>query len=68
MNHFSYLFFCETTPAAIKNLIVQPKEKPGLLHSLRGTWVKPLDAFKEPHLCSPLQNLLLYSPGMAVEA
>lgn len=48
---------------AIKDLIVQPKEKPGLLHNLRGTWVKPLDAFREPYLCSPLQNLLLYFPG-----
>ncbi|KAI3801135.1 hypothetical protein L1987_29238 [Smallanthus sonchifolius] len=49
--------------ADIKDLIVRPKEKPGLLHNLRGTWVKPLDAFKEPYLCSPLQNLLLYFPG-----
>ncbi|XP_076958626.1 uncharacterized protein LOC143634425 [Bidens hawaiensis] len=53
----------EILETSIKDLIVQPKEKPGLLHSLRGTWVKPLDAFKEPHLCSPLQNLLLYFPG-----
>ncbi|KAI3742033.1 hypothetical protein L1987_59712 [Smallanthus sonchifolius] len=53
----------EILEAAIKDLIVQPKEKPGLLHNLRGTWVKPLDAFKEPYLCSPLQNLLLYFPG-----
>ncbi|KAK9055656.1 hypothetical protein SSX86_026741 [Deinandra increscens subsp. villosa] len=53
----------EILETAIKDLIVQPKEKAGLLQSLRGTWVKPLDAFKEPYLCSPLQNLLLYFPG-----
>lgn len=61
--HLSYLFCSNPTSAAIKDLVVQPKEKPGLLHNLRGTWVKPLDAFKEPHICSPLQNLLLYFPG-----
>ncbi|KAK1420599.1 hypothetical protein QVD17_22318 [Tagetes erecta] len=53
----------EILETTIKDLIVQQKEKPGLLHNLRGTWVKPLDAFKEPYLCSPLQNLLLYFPG-----
>ncbi|KAJ0796600.1 putative transcription factor WD40-like family [Helianthus annuus] len=53
----------EILDTSIKEIIVQPKEKPGLLHNLRGTWVKPLDAFKEPYLCSPLQNLLLYFPG-----
>ncbi|GJT00728.1 NHL repeat-containing protein [Tanacetum coccineum] len=53
----------EILEIAIKDLIVEPKEKPGLLHNLRGTWVKPLDAFKEPRLCSSLQNLLLYFPG-----
>ncbi|XP_024966615.1 uncharacterized protein LOC112506647 isoform X3 [Cynara cardunculus var. scolymus] len=52
----------EILETAIKDLIVQQKEKPGLLHNLRGTWVKPLDAFREPYLCSPLQNLLLYLP------
>ncbi|KAL8197991.1 hypothetical protein R6Q57_029985 [Mikania cordata] len=53
----------EIIEKAIKDLLVQPLEKPGLLHTLRGTWVKPLDAFKQPYLCSPLQNLLLYFPG-----
>ncbi|KAL4571917.1 hypothetical protein LXL04_018684 [Taraxacum kok-saghyz] len=54
----------EILETAIKDLIMmQQKEKPGLLHNLRGTWVKPLDALKEPYLCSPLQNLLLYFPG-----
>ncbi|XP_071698630.1 uncharacterized protein [Rutidosis leptorrhynchoides] len=53
----------EILETAIKDLTVQPKEKSGLLHSLRGTWVKPLDTFKEPLLCSSLQNLLLYLPG-----
>ncbi|CAH1424569.1 unnamed protein product [Lactuca virosa] len=53
----------EILETAIKELIVQQKEKPGLLHNLRGSWVKPLDALKEPYLCSPLQNLLLYFPG-----
>ncbi|PWA79453.1 NHL domain-containing protein [Artemisia annua] len=53
----------EILETAIKDLIVETKEKPGLLHNLRGTWVKPLDAFKEPRLCSPLQNSLLYFPG-----
>ncbi|KVI12311.1 Six-bladed beta-propeller, TolB-like protein [Cynara cardunculus var. scolymus] len=60
---YLYLFSFGPMPAAIKDLIVQQKEKPGLLHNLRGTWVKPLDAFREPYLCSPLQNLLLYLPG-----
>ncbi|KAJ9547798.1 hypothetical protein OSB04_020341 [Centaurea solstitialis] len=53
----------ENLETVIKDLMVQPKEKPELLHNLRGTWVKPLDAFREPDLCSPLQNLLLYFPG-----
>ncbi|KAD3068506.1 hypothetical protein E3N88_36386 [Mikania micrantha] len=53
----------EILETAIKDLLVQPLEQPGLLHTLRGTWVKPLDAFKQPYLCSPLQNLLLYFPG-----
>lgn len=53
----------EILDTAIKDLIVQQKEKPKLLKNLRGSWVKPLDAFKEPYLCSPLQNLLLYFPG-----
>nr|XP_043621653.1 uncharacterized protein LOC122593323 [Erigeron canadensis] len=53
----------EVLETAIKDLVVQHEEKPGLLHKLRGTWVKPLDSYKEPYLCSPLQNLLLYFPG-----
>ncbi|KAJ7008774.1 hypothetical protein NC653_007439 [Populus alba x Populus x berolinensis] len=31
--------------------------------NLKTTWAKQADVIKEPYMCSPLQNLLLYFPG-----
>jgi hypothetical protein len=32
---------------------------------LKTTWAKQAEVIKEPYMCSPLQNLLLYFPGLA---
>ena len=31
--------------------------------NLKTTWAKQAEVIKEPYMCSPLQNLLLYFPG-----
>ncbi|KAJ8534586.1 hypothetical protein K7X08_016314 [Anisodus acutangulus] len=48
---------------AIKDFRVQETKNPKIMHNLTSTWVKPTDDFKEPPLCFPLRNLLLYFPG-----
>ncbi|PHT29317.1 hypothetical protein CQW23_31084 [Capsicum baccatum] len=48
---------------AIKDFRAQESETPKFMHHLTSTWVKPTDDFKEPSLCFPLRNLLLYFPG-----
>ncbi|KAL3358962.1 hypothetical protein AABB24_015843 [Solanum stoloniferum] len=48
---------------AIKDFRAQESETPKIMHNLASTWVKPTDDFKEPPLCFPLRNLLLYFPG-----
>lgn len=56
--------FLALVSAAIKKLNVQQhNEKPGLVHTLESTWVKPVQVIREPYHCSSLRNLLLYFPG-----
>ncbi|KAK4717788.1 hypothetical protein R3W88_016126 [Solanum pinnatisectum] len=48
---------------SIKDFRAQESETPKIMHNVTSTWVKPTDDFKEPALCFPLRNLLLYFPG-----
>ncbi|XP_016541948.2 uncharacterized protein LOC107842553 [Capsicum annuum] len=48
---------------AIKDFRAQESETPKIMHHFTSTWVKRTDDFKEPSLCFPLRNLLLYFPG-----
>ncbi|VFQ58488.1 unnamed protein product [Cuscuta campestris] len=48
---------------AIKDLKVQHMKTLGFMHTMNSPWQKPVEVFKEPYLCIPLQNLFLYFPG-----
>lgn len=48
---------------AIEELSVQYQVNNIALHSLKGSWSKEAEIYKEPQFCTALQNLLLYFPA-----
>lgn len=58
--------FINADLAAISDLNIQDNKKP-IVSDMKSSWIKPIEVFKEPYLCSALRNLLLSFPGIFVE-